>query len=136
MAARQLVSLVMGRLFRGTAYFAPNTSLFGMQLLVSVVGLVVSTGMLFMGRDAAVYLPILTSIIGYWLPAPKQPAAAAPPATPALPPTPAPTAQSAVASTATRQHAAVVQEPSSDGHTGPTRDADPDAAQSPAPAAV
>lgn len=129
MAARQLVSLVMGRLFRGTAYFAPNTSLFGMQLLVSVVGLVVSTGMLFMGRDAAVYLPILTSIIGYWLPAPKQPAAAAPPPTPAAlpPPTPAPTAQSAVASTATRQHATVTEAPDASSS---------DAAQSPAPAAV
>lgn len=55
--------------------FASNGSsaLFGMQLLVSGVGMVLSAGMLLMGRDPAIYLPIVTSIIGYWLPAPRAP---------------------------------------------------------------
>lgn len=47
--------------------------IFAMQILVSVVGMVTSVGMLWLGRDPAVYLPITTSIIGYWLPAPKKP---------------------------------------------------------------
>lgn len=53
---------------------------FGMQLLVSVVGLGVSGGMLLMGRDPAIYLPVVTSIIGYWLPAPTRPRGDAAPA--------------------------------------------------------
>lgn len=46
-----------------------------MQLFVSIVGMVTSVGMVWMGRDPAIYLPITTSIIGYWLPAPKKPEA-------------------------------------------------------------
>lgn len=45
---------------------------FCVQLAVSVLGLALSTGMLIAGRDAAVYLPVLTSIVGYWLPAPRR----------------------------------------------------------------
>lgn len=45
---------------------------FTIQLVVSMTGLVLSTGMLMAGRDPAVYLPVLTSIIGYWLPAPQR----------------------------------------------------------------
>lgn len=47
--------------------------LFAMQLLVSLTGLGLGTAMLFMGKDPAVYLPVITSIVGYWLPAPKRP---------------------------------------------------------------
>lgn len=50
-----------------------NCPLFAMQLLVSAVGMGLSVVMLAMGRDPAVYLPVVTSIVGYWLPAPKRP---------------------------------------------------------------
>lgn len=53
----------------------PSCPLFSMQLLVSVTGMGLSVVMLAMGRDPAVYLPVLTSIVGYWLPAPRRPAA-------------------------------------------------------------
>lgn len=46
---------------------------FAVQLAVSAVGMALSVGMLFLGRDPAVYLPVVTSIVGYWLPAPKRP---------------------------------------------------------------
>lgn len=49
------------------------TAVFRMQLLVSGAGMLLGVGMLFMGRDPAVYLPLVTSIIGYWLPAPQHP---------------------------------------------------------------
>lgn len=45
---------------------------FRVQLGISVLGLVLSTVMLAAGRDPAIYLPVLTSIIGYWLPAPRR----------------------------------------------------------------
>jgi hypothetical protein len=45
---------------------------FKVQLGVSAFVLVLSTGMLIAGRDAAAYLPIITSIVGYWLPAPSR----------------------------------------------------------------
>lgn len=46
-------------------------NLFHVQLGISAFALALSTGMLVSGHDAAVYLPVITSIIGYWLPAPK-----------------------------------------------------------------
>lgn len=54
--------------------------LFAMQLVVSLAGLGLGTAMLFMGKDPAVYLPVVTSIVGYWLPAPKRPPPPPPPA--------------------------------------------------------
>lgn len=54
---------------------AVSCPIFGMQVLVSVVGMGVSVTQLLRGMDPAVYLPITTSIIGYWLPAPKRPPA-------------------------------------------------------------
>jgi hypothetical protein len=45
---------------------------FKVQLCVSALALVLSTGMLIAGKDAAAYLPIITSIVGYWLPAPSR----------------------------------------------------------------
>lgn len=55
-----------------------NCPIFTMQLAVSVVGMGLSVTMLATGKDPAVYLPIVTSIIGYWLPAPKKPVVEAP----------------------------------------------------------
>ncbi len=49
-----------------------NDPVFKVQLGISVLGLVLSTAMLAAGRDPAIYLPVLTSIIGYWLPAPRR----------------------------------------------------------------
>lgn len=52
---------------------------FGMQVAVSAAGMALGTGMLLTGRgDPAVYLPIVTSIIGYWLPAPRPESVVAP----------------------------------------------------------
>lgn len=52
---------------------------FGMQVAVSAAGMALGVGMLASGRgDAAVYLPIVTSIIGYWLPAPRPSSSAGP----------------------------------------------------------
>lgn len=56
---------------------------FVMQLAVSVVGMGLSVARLIMGGEAAVYLPVVTSIVGYWLPAPRRP-----PPPPLLPPPP------------------------------------------------
>ncbi len=58
---------------RALAARVPTCPLFSMQLVVSVAGLGLSVGMLVAGRDPAVYLPVLTSIVGYWLPAPSRP---------------------------------------------------------------
>jgi hypothetical protein len=55
-------------------------ALFRVQLVVSGVGMALGVGMLIAGRDAAVYLPLVTSIIGYWLPAPQHPGDDPPPA--------------------------------------------------------
>lgn len=61
----------------GSALIMPRSGdanpIFVMQLAVSAVGMVLSASMLFMGRDPAIYLPVVTSIVGYWLPAPKKP---------------------------------------------------------------
>lgn len=69
-----------------------------MQLLVSGAGLALSVGMLASGRgEASVYLPLLTSIIGYWLPAPRRAApAVAAASAPAPAPAPAPAASATV----------------------------------------
>lgn len=74
---------------------AGHSVVFGMQVLASATGLLVGAGMLLTGREPAVYLPIVTSIIGYWLPAPTPP----PPR-----PEPASTAVSCVASTPGTTH--------------------------------
>ena len=42
------------------------------QVAVSAVGLGITAAMLAAGRDPAVYLPVLTSIVAYWLPAPRR----------------------------------------------------------------
>lgn len=44
-----------------------------MQVGVSVTALALAVGMLAAGRDTAAYLPVVTSIAGYWLPAPRRP---------------------------------------------------------------
>ena len=44
---------------------------FGMQAGMSVMVAVFSISMLASGRAESVYLPVLTSIVGYWLPAPR-----------------------------------------------------------------
>lgn len=62
-------------LSRGLGKVAVSCPIFTMQILVSVLGMGVSVAQLLRGMDAAVYLPITTSIIGYWLPAPKRPPA-------------------------------------------------------------
>lgn len=52
---------------------------FGVQAAVSLAAIALSAGMLASGRgDAAVYLPVLTSIVGYWLPAPRWPKTVSP----------------------------------------------------------
>lgn len=45
--------------------------LFAMQATVSGSALFFSIAMLTLGRDPAVYLPILTAVLGFWLPNPK-----------------------------------------------------------------
>lgn len=44
---------------------------FGVQAGVSVSVVLFSIAMLSCGRSESVYLPVLTSIVGYWLPAPR-----------------------------------------------------------------
>ena len=53
---------------------AGECPVFAVQCAASCVGLALSAAMLIAGRDPAVYLPVMTSIIGYWLPAPRKPA--------------------------------------------------------------
>lgn len=48
--------------------------LFAMQVAVSTACLAFGLAMLAVGRDPAVYLPIVTSVVWYWLPAPRRPA--------------------------------------------------------------
>lgn len=48
-----------------------QVSVYAVQLLFSGVGLALGAGMLAAGRDPAVFLPLVTSIIAYWLPAPR-----------------------------------------------------------------
>jgi hypothetical protein len=50
--------------------FFYNNAVFVSQLLISLFGLGFSAGMLITGKDAATYLPIMTSIIGVWIPSP------------------------------------------------------------------
>ena len=45
--------------------------LFKVQTVFSAVTLTFCITMLSVGKDPSLYLPILTSLIGYWLPAPK-----------------------------------------------------------------
>lgn len=47
-----------------------SATLFRVQLGVSIAGMAVCIAMLARGKDPAVYLPVVTSIVGYWLPAP------------------------------------------------------------------
>lgn len=70
MVLKKTVEMLVGRVPVGKLM---SVSTYGMQLFVSIVGMVTSVGLVWMGRDPAVYLPIATSIIGYWLPAPKKP---------------------------------------------------------------
>lgn len=42
------------------------------QVLFSVGGLMFSGAMLIKGKDASVYLPVLTGILGAWMPSPIQ----------------------------------------------------------------
>jgi hypothetical protein len=53
--------------------------LFKMQVGVSLTGLALGVGMLACGKDPAVYLPVVTSILGLWLPTPTQPVVPAAP---------------------------------------------------------
>lgn len=47
-----------------------QSSLFAVQTMFSLIGVGFSVGMLVAGNDASIYLPILTGIIGYWVPSP------------------------------------------------------------------
>ena len=47
-------------------------SLFLTQVLFSAVAISFSITMLVIGRDASVYLPILTGTLGYWVPNPQS----------------------------------------------------------------
>lgn len=51
---------------------------FAAQAALSFMSLAMCAGMLALGRDPAVYLPVATSIVAYWLPAPRPPPAAQP----------------------------------------------------------
>ena len=50
---------------------------FRMQVGVSLTALALGVGMLACGKDPAIYLPVVTSILGLWLPVPSQPASSA-----------------------------------------------------------
>ncbi len=52
--------------------FCINNALFIMQSMVTVFGLAFSSSMLYMGQPVEVYLPILTSIVGWWMPSPMN----------------------------------------------------------------
>ena len=52
--------------------FIYNNALFCIQVLFSAIMIAFSITMLYIGKDASVYLPVLTSIIGFWLPSPIQ----------------------------------------------------------------
>lgn len=69
--------LWMSKTFEG-AMCLQDCPLFTMQLIVSLVAMFVSVLMLLVTRETEVYLPVLTSIMGYWLPAPRRPAAQVP----------------------------------------------------------
>lgn len=45
-------------------------SLFAVQTFFSFIGVTFSIIMLSVGKDPSIYLPILTGIIGYWVPSP------------------------------------------------------------------
>lgn len=50
-----------------------NASVFYFQAAISSTVICFSIAMLVTGHDPGVYLPIVTSIVGYWLPAPSLP---------------------------------------------------------------
>ena len=56
-----------------------DSVLFGIQVGVSLTGLALGVGMLACGKDPAIYLPVVMSIVGLWLPTPKPCAAEVPP---------------------------------------------------------
>lgn len=49
---------------------ATRSGLFIAQTAFSAIGVLFSISMLATGNDASIYLPILTGIIGYWVPSP------------------------------------------------------------------
>lgn len=50
----------------------PAPSAFHVQAGVSLATMVFCMTMISVGKNAAYYLPVLTSIVGYWLPSPQQ----------------------------------------------------------------
>ena len=46
-------------------------STYAVQVVLSGMGMALGVGMLALGRDPAVFLPLVSSIIAYWLPAPR-----------------------------------------------------------------
>ena len=49
-----------------------DTYLFAAQVSISSTTLLFSMFMLHKGKDAGVYLPMISGIVGYWLPSPHQ----------------------------------------------------------------
>lgn len=47
-------------------------AVFGMQFVMSFMGLTFTMLMISTGRDADIYMPVMTSIVGYWLPSPVR----------------------------------------------------------------
>lgn len=47
------------------------SALFLAQTVFSLLGTVFAIGMLATGHDAGIYLPILTGILGFWMPSPS-----------------------------------------------------------------
>lgn len=52
--------------------FLYNNALFTIQVVFSALVMSFSITMLYIGKDPSIYLPVLTSIIGFWLPSPAQ----------------------------------------------------------------
>lgn len=67
-------------MFKGWAVgnTAERWATFVVQAGVSFAGLALCGGMLAAGQDPAVYLPVATALVAYWLPAPRPPAPAHP----------------------------------------------------------
>lgn len=49
-----------------------DNTVFQVQAVFSFTTMVFCIGMLASNKDPTYYLPVLTSIIGYWLPSPRQ----------------------------------------------------------------
>jgi hypothetical protein len=49
-----------------------NNLLFTAQIMISMSTLSFAMMMLYVGKEPGVYLPIVTGIMGYWLPQPTQ----------------------------------------------------------------